>query len=286
MRFLPVFLLVTVSMHAQNWHLGVYGGAAAYNGDLAEKYFPAHNQTKGAVGVDLVYEYNEHLNIRGGFIYAQVAAYDKYSNNAALLERNLSFQTSITEFSILGEYNIFNLYERRFTPYVFAGLAVFHYNPYANDANNLKTFLRPLSTEGEGLPGYASSKSYSLTQPAIPLGIGFKFAISDNVRIGIEAGYRKLFTDYLDDVSGTYAAESDLLAAKGQKAVDMAYRGDETPLGSPVYPVKGAQRGNANNKDSYYTLGLHLTFRLGTANDGDGSRRGGHRYYSCPANMF
>ena len=284
---LPVLLLLSVFVHAQNWHVGVFGGAAAYGGDLVEKIFPAHGQTKAAVGLDLTYEYNEHINIRGGFMYTKVAGYDKYSKSLALLERNLSFETSISEFSIVGEYNIFNLYETRFTPYVYAGVAVFHYNPYAKDQNNVKTFLKPLSTEGEGLSGYPASKPYSLTQPAIPLGIGFKYAISDNVRIGIEAGYRKLFTDYLDDASKTYAAETDLLTAKGQKSVDMAYRGDETPLGSPFYPVKGAQRGNSKNKDSYYTVGLHLTFRLGSvAGGGSSGHHSGRKNYGCPANMF
>jgi hypothetical protein len=285
-RLLPVLLLASGLVHAQNWHVGVLGGAAAYNGDLVDKILPGHGQTKGVAGIDLTYEYNEHINIRGGYSYAQVAGYDKFSTKPALLERNLGFQTSISEFSILGEYTVFNLYETRFSPYVYAGIAVFHFNPYANDANNLKTFLKPLGTEGQGLPGYASSKPYSLTQPAIPLGIGFKYAISDNVRIGIEAGYRKLFSDYLDDVSTTYAAESDLLAGRGQKSVDMAYRGDETALGSPLYPAKGAQRGNSKNKDSYYTIGLHLSFRLGSS-DGEGSghhRRG--KDYGCPANMF
>jgi Domain of unknown function (DUF6089) len=284
---LPVLLLASIFVHGQNWHIGVFGGAAAYNGDLVDKIFPAHSQTKPAVGIDLTYEYNEHINIRGGFIYAKVAGYDKYSKSLALLERNLSFETSISEFSILCEYNIFNLYETPFTPYIYAGLAVFYYNPYASDVNNIKTFLKPLSTEGEGLSGYPNRKPYSLTQPAIPFGVGFKYAISDNVRIGIEAGYRKLFTDYLDDASTTYADENDLLAAKGQKAVDMAYRGDETPLGSPFYPGKGAQRGNSTNKDSYYTIGLHLSFRLGAAGDvGSNGHRSGRKNYGCPANMF
>ena len=59
--------------------------------------------------------------------------------------------------------------------------------------------LQPLGTEGEGF--YKGEKKYNLTQLAIPIGGGFKYAISNNVRIGIEVGFRKLFTDYLDDVS-------------------------------------------------------------------------------------
>ncbi len=246
-RILPAFLLASLFTHAQYWHIGVFGGASAYNGDLVEKYFPAHGQTKGAIGLDLTYEYSDHFNIRGGFTFGKVAGYDKFNKSIELQNRNLSFESNITEFSLLGEYNFFSLYERKYSPYIYAGVAVFHYDPYAYDATGLKTYLKPLSTEGEGIAGYGN-RPYSLTQPAIPLGIGFKYAITDNIRIGIEGGYRILFTDYLDDVSKNYVDESDLLAARGQKAVDMAYRGGEVANGSPVYPAKGLQRRSATNK--------------------------------------
>ena len=286
-RLLPVLLLVSAFSHAQSWHVGVFGGLSSYNGDVVDRIFPAHGQTKGAVGLDLTYEYNDHINIRGGYTYARVSGYDKFNKSEELQKRNLSFETAISEFSLVGEYNIFSLYETRFTPYIYAGLAVFHYNPYAYDATNTKTYLKPLSTEGEGITGY-SNKAYSLTQPAIPLGVGVKYAITDNIRIGAEAGYRVLFTDYLDDVSKLYVDEADLLAAKGQKAVDMAYRGDEVANGSPLYPAKGIQRGNASSKDAYYFVGLHLSFRLGTSdrNGFGASRRSSKKGYGCPSNML
>ena len=286
-RVLPALLLVSAFSHAQSWHVGVFGGVAAYNGDLVDKIFPAHGQTKGTVGVDVAYEYNEHISIRGGYMYSRVSGYDKFNKSEELQKRNLSFETAISEFSLVGEYNIFSLDQTRFTPYVYAGIAVFHYNPYAYDATNTKTYLKPLSTEGEGITGY-NNKAYSLTQPAIPLGVGIRYAITDNIRIGAEAGYRVLFTDYLDDVSKLYVDQADLLAAKGPKAVEMAYRGDEVVNGSPFYPAKGVQRGNASSKDAYYFVGLHLSFRLGTS-DGNGfgsGRRASKKGYGCPANVL
>ncbi len=279
-RIIPALLLVTLSTRAQYWHIGVFGGASAYNGDLVDKYFPAHGQTKGAVGLDVTYEYSDHINIRGGFSFGKVSGDDKF-NKEDLRSRNLSFQSNISEFSLLGEYNFFSLYEKKYTPYIYAGVAVFHYDPYAFDATGMKTYLKPLSTEGEGIAGY-NNRPYSLTQPAIPLGIGFKYAISDNVRVGIEGGYRILFTDYLDDVSKTYVDEADLLAAKGQKAVDMAYRGDEIANGNPSYPGKNTQRGSATSKDAYYFVGLHISFRLGFADGGNGRYSAAKRGYGCP----
>ena len=45
------------------------------------------------------------------------------------------------------------------------------------------------------------------------------------------------FTDHLDDVSGNYVDEADLLAARGPLAVKMAYRGNELP-GGDLYAVR------------------------------------------------
>ena len=271
-------LLAALPAFSQKIHVGVFGGLSAYQGDLVDKIFPK-KLTNGAIGLTVNYEYTDRIMIRGGITYTVVGGADRYSKDTALQHRNLSFETSIVELSVVGEYYIFNLNEQKFSPYLLGGLAVFHFNPYAYDASGQKVFLKPLSTEGEGLSQYPDRKPYSLTQLAIPFGGGIKYALNDNIRIGLELGLRKLFTDYLDDVSTTYADNNDLLAAKGQVAVNMAYRGDEVPGGDPNYPAKNSQRGGAQYKDWYYFLGLHVTFRL-NANGGGGGR---NSRYGCPS---
>jgi hypothetical protein len=73
---------------------------------------------------------------------------------------------------------------------------------------------------------------------AIPFGGGIKFRISDRVVLAYEIGMRKLFTDYLDDVSNTMSANPSCWPAKGPEAVEMAYRGNELK-GRPAYPAAG-----------------------------------------------
>src|SRR6266496_585083 len=280
-------IILCSTVFSQKIHVGVFGGLSAYNGDLTDKVFPK-KVTNGAIGVTVNYELMEQLMIRAGYTYTVVGGADRFSTNDSLIARNLAFETKINEFSLVGEYYFFNLNDQKFSPYVFAGLAIFHFNPYAFDGSTQKIFLQPLSTEGEGLSQYPDRKPYSLTQLALPFGGGIKYAFTDNLRLGLELGMRKLFTDYLDDVSTTYADPSDLLAAKGQLAVDMSYRGDELAGGNQNYPAKGAQRGGATHKDWYYFMGLHLTYRLGGGDNSGGGGYSGRRFkgskrsYGCP----
>ena len=287
MRKNLLFLLLlgaTFDSYAQRVHIGVFGGLAAYNGDLTEKIFPK-KVTNGAIGLTANYELKDQITIRAGFTYAVVGGADRFGDDPELIKRNLAFETQLWEFSAVGEYYFFNLYDRRYSPYIFGGLAIYHFNPYAFNGTEEKIFLKPLSTEGQGLPGYEGREPYSLTQVAIPFGGGIKFAVNDNLRIGLEGGLRKLFTDHFDDVSTTYVDPNDLLAERGQLAVDMSYRGDEVPTGDPNYPQKGAQRGGEKSKDYYYFTGLHITYRLNSGS-GNGVRGGGKNKTGCPVNVY
>ena len=282
--FSLIFTLNFLFLQAQRVHIGVAGGLANYNGDLLEKLY-AKKITNGFIGLTVHYELQDQILIRGAYNFARVNGSDIYSEKPYLVLRNLSFESAVSEFSLVGEYYLFNLYERRFSPYGFIGLGVFHFDPYSYDSTGRKVFLKPLSTEGQGI--YPNKKEYSLWQPTIPIGAGVKFAITENLRIGIEIGVRKLFTDYLDDVSTSYPDFNDLLAARGQTAVDFSYRGDEVPGGDAVFPTKETQRGGAGQKDIYYFTGLNISFRpsFGGGGAGGSSRGFGKKgKFGCPNN--
>src|SRR4029079_7997167 len=132
--------------------------------------------------------------------------------------------------------------EHRFSPYLFAGLSLFHFNPYSKDALGNDVNLRSLSTEGQNLPEYPDRKMYSLNQISIPFGGGIHFAVTENITLGYEIRMHKTFTDYLDDVSKSYVDKAPLLRERGQQSVDFAFRGDE--LKNPLpYPADGTKRG-------------------------------------------
>lgn len=279
-----LFLIAVVSSlglqgYSQNLHLNFFAGIANYKGDL--QYNPkggkqiSFKQPHFAAGIGLEYEISSKLYARFGITLGKIGADDKKQPGQE--PRNLNFTSSIFDVMLGAEYYIIDPYEHLVIPYVFAGVAYFHFNPYTYDATRTKVFLPPLSTEGQGL--VAGKEPYSLSQFSIPFGGGLKFSLSENVRVGAEISLRKIFTDYLDDVSTTYADENILLANKGPQSVDLAYRGEE--VGSGPYPAAGTPRGTLDAKDWYYFTGVTLSFRLGAGGGGGG---GGRRSkVGCPA---
>ncbi|MDE3214498.1 MAG: outer membrane beta-barrel protein [Bacteroidota bacterium] len=267
--------LTSLSVSAQNFHLDLYAGASNYNGDLQAKRY-TFSQAHLAGGFGVSYDLTDQFTLRSALMFGKVSANDRYSKNYF---RNLNFTSAITEVNLGLQYYIYPMGTRSLTPYVFAGVAVFHFNPYTYDTAGKKTYLRPLSTEGQGfIPGRSY---YNLTQLSIPYGAGIKLSLSDDIDVGLELGYRKTFTDYLDDVSSTYVDQAALMANRGSTAVELAYRGNELKNGGP-YPAAGAIRGNPKLKDSYYFTTLTLSFRLFPNSGGGGGNDKSMRQLSCP----
>jgi len=98
-----IFACLTLVVFSQRFHIGVFGGLAAYNGDLTDKIFPK-KVTNGAIGVTGNYELTNNIMLRGGYTYAVVGGADRFSDDASLRARNLAFETALSEFSVVGEY--------------------------------------------------------------------------------------------------------------------------------------------------------------------------------------
>jgi opacity protein-like surface antigen len=269
------FLLISLTSAAPGLHLNFFLGTSNYQGDLQDKIY-SFNQAHLAGGIGFSYDLSNRFSVRADFKIGKISADDEKGRNKA---RNLNFASQLTEGDIDLQYFITTLGQHTLTPYVFAGIGLYHFDPYTFDSTGQKYYLKPFSTEGEGFA--TGIKEYNLTQVSIPFGAGVKMPLSDNINVGLEVGFRKLFTDYLDDVSGTFIDENLLLANRGSKAVELAYRGGEIKGGSPVYPAAGTQRGNSKLKDWYYFTGLTLSFRLLNGNLG-----GSGKEISCPKNVL
>jgi opacity protein-like surface antigen len=255
-----LFLVLSYNGFSQKLALEFFGGGANYQGDLQEKSLTFEG-SRYALGIGASYMLTDRLSARSMLTWSKISADDKNNSDPMLVERNLNFTNSVVEFNLVGQMHLFRTLEGRINPYVMAGVAIFSHNPYTFDALGTKYYLKPLSTEGQGLVQYPDVKEYKLTQFAIPFGGGVKFKVTERISLGWEIGARKTFTDYLDDVSGRYVDRTTLQAERGQKSVELAFRTPEIKAGTP-YPDDQTIRGGAKQDDWYYYSGLTITYRF------------------------
>lgn len=287
-KFLLLFIVISpLTLLAQRWHITGFGGISNYQGDLQEKRITT-NQSHGAVGLGARYDINGHFSVKSGFMYGRISGDDKFNKQEDLRLRNLNFTSQVLEGNLLAEWRLFDLDEKWFTPYVFGGLAIFGFDPYTHDTLGVKRYLQPYGTEGQGLASNPGFKPYKRVQVSIPFGGGVSFRLTDQVSVGYEIGLRYTFTDHLDDLSTRYADYNELLAARGPKAVELAYRGGELKDGNAVYPDAGTVRGGEDVKDWYYFQGITLSYRLFSGRGGgrSGGSKGMGRQLDCPKNIY
>jgi hypothetical protein len=159
--------------------LGIYN----YTGDLVRTY----DLTQSHPAATVFYRSNiSHvISFRTSLTGGQLAASDAHNPiDPFAAKRNASFDIFLMEISGAFEYHFLDWRDTkrrlRFTPYVFAGGALFGIS-----GNNNKT------------------AQYSNVQVAIPFGGGMKYVLNPKYYISFEIGIRKTFFDYLDNISGS-----------------------------------------------------------------------------------
>ncbi len=230
----------------------------------------------GSIYLSAMYEYMFALRLEGTF--GQLAGDDKVLAKVApsthgRYERNLSFKTKITDFILGVEIHPLYIMNRNnedkepplFSPYLFGGVGFFSFKPQTT-LNGKTVDLQPLSTEGQGFAEYPDRKPYKLNQMTIPFGAGVKYDLGSTISLRAEFVYRKLNTDYLDDVSSQYYIDPSLYAnyftgAKLTNALLLNNRQYELNPGAG-YNTQD-ERGNPNNKDSYFSFNVKIGYTFG-----------------------
>jgi len=243
--------------------VGITVGAAHYFGDLNNR--AKFNRPKVAVGVFYRKQVGDYVGIRLGAHYARLGYADKYSDNEYQKRRNLSFNTSVWELAMQGDFNFFRFEpgnpDYMFTPYITIGVGLFNYDPYAY-LGDTKYMLRPLGTEGQGSPLYPDRQAYGNMAVCFPLGMGIKYNISPTLNFSFEISYRFTSTDYLDDVSTTYAGASAFPPdANGQPSIAFQLQDRSYETGAAIGEA-GRQRGFSAQKDQYIIAEVGLAIAL------------------------
>jgi hypothetical protein len=252
-------ILLTVNQisfaQMRGWEVGGWLGGSNYFGDLNTNFRVNRMHLAGGAGAR--YNFNDRLAFRLGLSAGKISAYDSDSKNIYEQRRNLHFWSTIVDATAHFEFNFFPYVhghrEYFFTPYMFAGPAFFWYNPKA-ELNGEVYNLRDMGTEGQ-----FRGEEYNTTQGAISYGIGFKVDLSYRWSLDFALSARRLFTDYIDDVSGNYADIEDIRVLRGEIAVALADRSGEPPIGLP-----GRQRGNGKKNDAYAMIGVGVNYYFGS----------------------
>ena len=252
--FLCISTTESNAQYQPNQEFGILGGTGYYIGDMNSTHF---NNLRVAGGITYRKNFDRRFSFKSSALYTNVYADDKNSNDAIKENRNLHFKSDIIELSGQIEFNFLpyetgnSLYS--WTPFIFTGVSIFNYNPKAEASDGQWYNLQELGTEGQGTTSFQDRKKYSLTQLSIPFGGGVKIGVSDNFNIIFEYGLRKTFTDYIDDVSTTYAG---IPSEFTNIAIELADQSIDGPQ------ISGVARGDETNKDWYSFSGITLSFRL------------------------
>lgn len=237
-------------------------GTSSYFGELSNDgdYIDAEIN----LNFGLQYFLTDRISARAEVTWFHLSGDDAEADSGGRDQRNLSFTSSNYEISIEGIVSLFpkgKIFYRRniFNAYAFIGIGLANYNPKGEvpnveyngsllpEAGN-KVALRPLQTEGV---------KYSSFTPVIPFGLGAKLKAGFFFNIAIEGGFRKTFTDYLDDVSTVYVDKtgvSDLEAAMSDKRWALP-----NPL---AVKEPGYIRGNPETNDAYFILNVKVEYFL------------------------
>lgn len=198
------------SSYAQIDEVGFALGGLSYSGDISRGYKLLANRPGGSFFIRS--NANDHLSWKFAITGGKIASseldnpIDPFGG-----QRGASFNITAIELSTSIEY---------------------HFLKFKSEST--RTRWSPYFTAGVGLLAISGNSDkpvpYSSFQPAIPIGLGIKYVLNPKWMIGLEFVGRKMFFDYLDNVS-----EGDPLK-------------------------KNYQYGNWYDSDSYYFLGFSLTY--------------------------
>lgn len=272
-KFIGIFCFAILTLNLvqaqRGAEAGVWLAGVNYFGDLNTNL--RLNHIGPAAGIGLRFNFNERVCGKLGANIGRVEAYDTDSPNLYEKARNLSFRSVVADLGAQMEFNflpyIHGSKDQNWTPYLFLGLGVTYFNPKA-EMDGKWTALRPLGTEGQ-----FKGDEYFTVAGGWVYGAGFKFDLNYEWSLNIDISARRLFSDYLDDVSGTYPDPTDVEELRGPDALPFIDRSLELYQQDPDFFTRnnieapigqvGRQRGNSRNNDTYVYFGVGIYYYFG-----------------------
>lgn len=244
---------------AQRFELGAGIGYLSYRGDLQPKYWPTHP----GVAAELIGRYNLSMAavLRANLLYSpslSASSADSPDPFVRTEKPSTGFSGYLAELGVFGEYNFFNYRNPKNrhvfgSPYLFGGpcLAITKRGPADNFSPDSIFDLH-----GQYFVFRREEAKLALF-PGFVLGVGYKQQLGQYFNLGVQASGRFLLFDgdKFDQVSDREIRRVAVLDEAG----------NFIPDGNGGFQYKsasGPQLGNVPDRDSYFFLGISLTYTI------------------------
>jgi len=240
--------------------IGLFMGTSFFHGDVGYNALSFGNtdklflNSKAALGLIFRQNINTRIGLNLYIKKSEISSYDSNSEDLFIVMRNLDFKSNLLEFAANFEFNFspYQIGSKKFNTsiYVFTGISGFKFNPTGYyDGNWIE--LQPLGTEGQGTFLYPEREKYNLFSIGIPIGLGYKFNLKNNIALNISWSWTLTRTDYIDDVSLDYVNPNIL----SEQAQNLANK-------SSTFFSEGSQRGNSQNMDKFGFFGISIVYKI------------------------
>jgi hypothetical protein len=189
------FVSITGAQQLSNRFLeaGAMFGGTSYSGDVSEKRIEL-NETNPGFGFFVRYHLNSSFSLKAHIYSGSIAGDDK---NTGLARRKYRFGTSIFETALVGEWFFFphdrysstGIFKKHLQPYIFGGIGLTFADPKAEYYGNTPNQDLKVPLPEEGL-----KNKFVLA----PIGVGLRAELLDWFSLGLEGGFRPVFSDDLD----------------------------------------------------------------------------------------
>lgn len=224
---LLIFITVFASniSKAQYHEAGIALGASTYKGEMTNNNLMNVTSPSYNVGAFYRLNINRVWALRASASYSLINQDDADAKNDFALLRGHKFEAQIIDVSAIIEYNFMN----------------FRQDTKGKKRTRIVHYFSPYAFTGIGLLGlnqrYNLQPTYGSNHIFIPLGVGIKSVITQNLNLGVEFQAKFAFTDYLDDVG----VDVDRTQVEGAR--------------DPFYYT-----GNPNDNDMYFFTGITLSY--------------------------
>ncbi|MBU6342412.1 MAG: outer membrane beta-barrel protein [Bacteroidetes bacterium] len=201
---LVLLVLLCAQLHAQKrtkdkyLEVGFLFGLTNYSGDVAERAIEI-SETQPGYGIFVRYHLNPKLALNAHVYTGSIKGDDK--NSPVLYDRKFRFTTNILESALIGEWHFMGksrysntgIRNLNFSPYLFLGVGATFVSvatEYYGPPEKRNDYLRVPFPEDN-----LKDKFFLL-----PMGVGLKADILDRFVLGVDVGWRPVFSDDLDGV--------------------------------------------------------------------------------------